>query len=202
MIEQKIIKRCEKHGYVVHGVYSYGNERHIICLECTRENRRKRQLNPLKYLHDKEYTKNWIENNKERYRELEKIRYANIRNQHIIKVGKFIDDKKNDIIDILMKLESDLSLTDIKKHCIRYDITSLNKIINYIKYNKRSKLMDKECWKKSSLIKYYHGIRESYSLQPEEIKEEIRKEYKKVARKKVNKKMKKLYKNIKEYGHN
>lgn len=193
MVVDKIIKECKIHGKTLHGVYSYSGSIHTRCLQCAKEQKIKRHLNPEKKAHDRAYNKNWsLEKGNEYFRqkkqELSTKKYA----KRISKVCRFIENERETISILLLKLKSTLSLDDIKEHCIKFTITSLDKLFEFIKSNKRSKLLNAETWKASTLLKYHLGIRENYSKQPKFIKEKIRKMYKKDAAITVNKKMKML----------
>jgi len=162
------------------------------------------------YEHDKAYTKTWIKNNKEHVLNLTKNWHKKQRQIKIERFEKIINDNKLFITSLLFKLESSLSLNDIKNYCVKYNITNMEDIKSYIIANKRAKLIIREEWRQSAYSKYYNGaIKQTYNKDTkkcvvisdydeftEEEKEKIRAEYKQKAKEIVEQKMKELLKNI------
>jgi hypothetical protein len=107
---------------------------------------------------------------------------------------------KPEITRLLKIFESPLTLKDIKNHCYRLNTTSIYKIKAFIINNKRSKLLNREAYMQSYVVKYAWGIAgdgfNNYSSLPERTKEKIRKEYKDKAKDIVNKKIAELCANI------
>ena len=161
------------------------------------------------YKHDREYTKRWNDNNIDHVRDLARINSQRKMQLRIENIEKFLSDNRLIISTIVFKLKSSLSFTDIKNHCIRFNITNIDKVKNYIICIKKAKLLKAEEWKQSTLSKYHHGVIEHkneylgnykikgktishYDKIDEEEKVQIRNDYKTKAKNIVNKKMNEL----------
>lgn len=188
-----IIAICKKHGTCEHGVYTYNGKQTVNCLVCARENRAKRYKNPAKRRHDMAYTKKWYKANVDRLRETARKKAEEERRQKQeekeLRVNAFLESKKDKIKKILDRFDNPVSFKDIKRRCLREDITSIKVLKVLIAGSRASQLYYNEIYKQSTLVKYHHGVRENYQSIPEEQKQQIREEYKKKARKIVNEKM-------------
>ncbi|HRR06145.1 MAG TPA: hypothetical protein P5105_02575 [Victivallales bacterium] len=198
----KAICKKGKHGMTKHGVYSYKNGTvvSIRCLECAREQKNLRRQDKEKYEHDKAYSKQWYRDNKERHRQRSQILRSKEQEQRKRRVENYFNKMKPEITRLLKIFESPLTLKDIKNHCYRLNTTSIYKIKAFIINNKRSKLLNREAYMQSYVVKYAWGIAgdgfNNYSSLPERTKEKIRKEYKDKAKDIVNKKIAELCANI------
>jgi hypothetical protein len=192
----RILCECPKHGQTPHGVYKYGNSTSTRCLLCAKEQRAARSKDPAKKAHDLAYTKKWIGQNKEHYDAVQKSIAKRNRDKLDLDVKIFLEEEKAKIVNLLLRIDSNLSLEDVEKHCLHFNITSFDTVKDFIFTNKRSKLYNAESWKQSTLSKYHYGIQELYGFLPERTKRKIREEYKTKAKEIVNKKIEELCKTI------
>jgi len=192
----KILCECPKHGQTPHGVYLYNGSTSTRCLQCAKEQRAIRRKDPIKNEHDKKYTKNWTNNNKEYVKSAAKIAAKRKKDSIDFEVKIFLEEERAKIVNILLRINSDLNLEDVEKHCLHFNITSFEEVKNFILGHKQSKLYNAEVWKQSTLSKYHYGIQELYGFLPERTKRKIREEYKMKAKEIVNKKIEELCKTI------
>jgi len=193
---------CKKgiHGMTKHGIYSYDGHITTQCLECTKDRKAARQANKEKNEHDKEYSKQWNRLNRGKYRQRAAEKRIKEQKERKARINKYLAEKKPEIIHILATMQSSLTFNDIKKHCYRFNTTSIHKIKRLIINNKKSQLLDREQYMQSYVVKYAWGVAGNgfnyYSHLPEQTKEKIRTEYKDKAKEIVNKKMAELCANI------
>lgn len=190
-----------KHGITQHNIYSYKDKEclTLICLECHRENKKKRYSDPEKRKHDLEYGRNWSKHNPEKVEKQKqniKLREEKQKSDQKFKILTELSDKSVEINNILNKIESKLTIKDVEKYCVRHNTSSIWDVRNFIISNKRTELLRWEQLKHSSYVKYEWKARKNYSTLPESVKIEIRKEYMKRAKDEVNKQIKSLCKNL------
>jgi len=178
----RVVKSCKKHGETIHGIYKYeapnGKSYYMTCcLECTRERRAKRYENPIKRLHDIKYTKKWSKENPDLLLKYEKTQTKKDKIRKLSRdaeVRIFLKNNYNNIQNLLLKVNSNISIRQLKKRCLRLHITSFDVIKNFILLNKRSELMCMEEWKQSTIEKYNYFNKLS-DIQKAEINEEFSK---------------------------
>jgi len=193
----RIQRECKKglHGISEHAIYHYDNQKHVRCLECEKEKKKKRYSDPEKRRHDKEVTKRWIENNIIHYKRLsKKYRLDKLLKEREL-ITEFLKKEKQNIIKFIVKVGSSIYWDDIKKHCYHYSVKDIRSVKEFIMSNLKSKMLNDESWKQSSIVKYERGVRDNWKKQPEYVKNDIRIEYKLRAYKIVNEKIKRVLEN-------
>ena len=195
MKNNRLLKNCKKHGLVEHGAYEYNGYFTTRCLICAREKKQKRYKDPEKRKHDTEVTRKWIKDNKIHCRRLRRKLEIDKSFEKRRNVTLFLKTYKKEILNFIIDFDSPLCFNDIKKHCYHFNVVELYVVKAFIFNNLKSKMIDAEMWKQSSLLKYHKGFRKNWEIQSEEEKEETRREYKLTAYKIVNDKLKLILEN-------
>jgi len=173
-----ISKFCSEHNVItIHNIYNYGKKDIIRCSLCSKEQTKKRRTNPLNKAKDAAYTKTYIKNNKEKYIQLQS-KYNNQRNKsRKLNTISFFTTHTHTINYLLEKYKFPLSYKKLVKWSNTHQIYNLSKIekkiISTLYYN----ILKATMWKESTIVKYHHGVRETYHTLPESQKILIRKEY-------------------------
>lgn len=196
----KTLCKKGKHGVCDHGIYSYNNKITIRCMECAKENKKNRSKNPDKYNHDREYTKQWYNKNKDYCLAKSQERNKKHKEEKDKLVKIFLDKNREKIIQLLKKIDSPLSFIDIEKYCYHFNIVLFRPVKRLIIRNKRNDLLRRERFRQSAYTKYNWGVVgngfNNYPQIPEIMKEKIRAEYKLNAKKIVDNQMKELCKTL------
>lgn len=181
-MENKVNLKCEIHGITTHGYYSSKKSIVIRCLKCESKKTALRRIDYFTRLHDSEYTKQWILDNKDYVKKQAKERHIqNQENKEKI-VKEFILNNENRIKQFLIKIKSPLSFEKIQAHCIRFYVIKWTMLKRHIIQNKQSQLLNKETFQQSAYVKYKWGVSKTWSELPDVIKSKIRKEYKQKAK--------------------